>query len=147
MSSQISKQPLAGFRVIMGHTQYMTYSRNRYNHGSVSQRWGKSGAIHERILSWSWFAVWTTFLLHSSSKQSTNRRTNLHSPSSCAAVKAACNPLSSITEQLLFGSHIVPTSATPRVSQLFWPQMSCNRKAQRKHSNWSRANVWKRCCS
>lgn len=45
-------------------------------------------------------------------------------PSSWAAVKAEGKPSSSITEQLLFGSHIVPTSARPRVSQVEAPQRS-----------------------
>lgn len=49
-------------------------------------------------------------------------------PSSCAAVKPAWRPLSSMTEQLLLGSHIVPTSATPSVLQSFCPQMSCSSK-------------------
>lgn len=34
-------------------------------------------------------------------------------PSSCAIVKAALNPFSSLTEQLRSGSHIVPSSAKP----------------------------------
>lgn len=45
-------------------------------------------------------------------------------PSSCDTVKAAWRPLSSMTEQLLLGSHMVPTSATPRVSQCWCPQIS-----------------------
>lgn len=49
-------------------------------------------------------------------------------PSSCDTVNAAWRPLSSITEQLLLGSHIVPTSATPRVSQSLYPQISWGQK-------------------
>lgn len=51
-------------------------------------------------------------------------------------MKAACRPLSSITEQLLLGSHIVPTSATPSVSQLFWPQMFWNTNTEQKCQIW-----------
>lgn len=47
------------------------------------------------------------------------------SPSSWAVVKAEGRPSSSITEQLLLGSHMVPTSAMPRVSQVEAPHRSC----------------------
>ena len=46
-------------------------------------------------------------------------------PSSWAVVKAEGSPSSSITEQLLLGSHMVPTSAMPRVSQVVAPHRSC----------------------
>lgn len=49
------------------------------------------------------------------------------SPSSWAVVKAEGRPSSSITEQLLFGSHMVPTSAMPRVSQVEAPHRSCTK--------------------
>lgn len=49
-------------------------------------------------------------------------------PSSWAVVKAEGRPSSSITEQLLFGSHMVPTSAMPRVSQVDAPHRSCGYK-------------------
>lgn len=137
MSSQISKQPLAGFGVIMRHTQYMACE------SEVNKKRGYSWENIKLVMICYLNDIFASFIL----KQPTNRRINIHSPSSCAAVKAACKPLSSITEQLLLGSHIVPTSATPRVSQLFWPQMSCNTKTQRKCLNWSGANVWRRCCS
>lgn len=39
-------------------------------------------------------------------------------PSSCAMVKATLRPLSSTTEQLRIGSHILPSSANPKVSHL-----------------------------
>lgn len=45
-------------------------------------------------------------------------------PSSWAVVKAVGKPSSSMTEQLLFGSHMVPTSAMPRVSQVVAPHRS-----------------------
>lgn len=45
-------------------------------------------------------------------------------PSSWAVVKAEGKPSSSMTEQLLFGSHMVPTSAIPSVSQVVAPQRS-----------------------
>lgn len=45
-------------------------------------------------------------------------------PSSWAVVKAEGRPSSSITEQLLLGSHMVPTSAMPRVSQVDAPHRS-----------------------
>lgn len=47
------------------------------------------------------------------------------SPSSWAVVKAEGSPSSSITEQLLLGSHMVPTSAMPSVSQVVAPHRSC----------------------
>lgn len=109
----------------------------------VNKKWGYSWENIKPVMICYLSDIFASLIL----KQPTNRRTNIHSPSSCAAVKAACNPLSSITEQLLLGSHIVPTSATPRVSQLFWPQMSCNTKTQRKRLNRSGANIRMRCCS
>lgn len=51
-------------------------------------------------------------------------RVGFSSPSSCAVVKAEGRPSSSMTEQLLLGSHMVPTSAIPRVSQVVAPQRS-----------------------
>lgn len=54
------------------------------------------------------------------------------SPSSWAVVKAEGRPSSSITEQLLFGSHMVPTSAMPRVSQVEAPQRSCTKNKPQK---------------
>lgn len=45
-------------------------------------------------------------------------------PNSWAVVKAACKPSSSMTEQLLLGSHTVPTSAIPRVSHVWEPHKS-----------------------
>lgn len=46
-------------------------------------------------------------------------------PSSWAVVKAEGNPSSSMTEQLRLGSHMVPTSAMPSVSQVVAPHRSC----------------------
>lgn len=68
-------------------------------------------------------AMWT---VSSASSPPCVKGAGVHSPSSCAAVNAPCKPLSSMTEQLLLASHIVPTSATPSVSQLLWPHMSYN---------------------
>lgn len=55
----------------------------------------------------------------------THPRAPLALPSSWAVVKADGSPSSSITEQLLLGSHIVPTSAMPSVSQVLAPHRSC----------------------
>lgn len=55
----------------------------------------------------------------------THPRAPLVLPSSWAVVKADGSPSSSITEQLLLGSHIVPTSAMPSVSQVVAPHRSC----------------------
>lgn len=46
-------------------------------------------------------------------------------PSSWAVVKAEGSPSSSMTEQLRLGSHMVPTSAIPNVSQVVAPHRSC----------------------
>lgn len=46
-------------------------------------------------------------------------------PSSWAVVKAEGSPSSSMTEQLRLGSHMVPTSAIPSVSQVVAPHRSC----------------------
>lgn len=83
-----------------------------------------------RCLSWIYAYLWT-FILRSSGN---HHRANVywmvdgagktHSPSSWAVVKADGRPSSSITEQLLFGSHMVPTSAMPRVSQVEAPHRS-----------------------
>lgn len=40
-------------------------------------------------------------------------------------MKADGSPSSSMTEQLLLGSHMVPTSAMPKVSQVVAPHRSC----------------------
>lgn len=59
------------------------------------------------------------------------------SPNSCAVVKAEGRPSSSITEQLLLGSHMVPTSAIPRVSHVVAPHRSC------EENNYSVKSVMK----
>lgn len=61
---------------------------------------------------------WTTCSSHFTRKWPT------FLPSSWAVVKAEGRPSSSMTEQLLFGSHMVPTSAIPSVSQVVAPQRS-----------------------
>lgn len=71
-----------------------------------------SQAPNEKVILWScWFSMrcimWENFW-----------------PSSWAVVKAEGKPSSSMTEQLLFGSHMVPTSAIPSVSQVVAPQRS-----------------------
>lgn len=60
---------------------------------------------------------------------SRNLISKLQVPSSCAVVKAACKPSSSMIEQLRFRSQTVPTSAIPRVSHVLAPQRSCKKKA------------------
>ena len=55
-------------------------------------------------------------------------------PSSWAVVKAEGSPSSSITEQLLLGSHMVPTSAMPRVSQVVAPHRSCRGRGEAEAS-------------
>lgn len=68
-------------------------------------------------------------------------------PSSWAVVKAEGSPSSSMTEQLLLGSHMVPTSAMPRVSQVVAPHRSCQveeKQSQAKVKDGNRRDPKKR---
>lgn len=61
-------------------------------------------------------------------------------PSSWAVVKADGSPSSSMTEQLLLGSHMVPTSAMPRVSQVVAPHRSCQVEEKQSQTKVRDAN-------